>query len=115
MSRPPYLLAVPAALHCPAHRVISDARATLEFIARNIQSAMTAVRMEYLHVRITARRVVMVIIAMSIPAMIALRGDILHVRLTAIYAKLIRFTALFMAMAAAPAVIAPAPEATNFL
>ena len=76
---------------------------------------MTAIRMDILPVRITARCVVMVIIARIIPAMTALRGDILHVRLTAIYAKLIRFTALFMAMAAAPAVIAPAPEATNFL
>ena len=76
---------------------------------------MTAVRMEYLHVRITARRVVMVIIAMSIPAMIALRGDILHVRLTAIYAKLIRFTALIMVPEAAKKAREAAPEVINVL
>ena len=45
--------------------------------------AMNAVRMDILHARFTAMRVVMVIIAMIIPALIALRGDILHVLLTA--------------------------------
>ena len=31
-----YLLVIPAALHCPARRIISDARATMEIIAINI-------------------------------------------------------------------------------
>ena len=78
-----YPCAIPAALHCPARRVISDARATMEIIARNIQSAMTAVlRMECLHVRFTAGCAVMVTIARNIPALIAVRMDILHVRIT---------------------------------
>ena len=82
-----YPCAVPAAFHCPARRIISDAtRATMEIIARNIQSAMmAAVRGETLDARFTALRVKMEIIARNIPAMIAhSRGEILHARFTVI-------------------------------